>query len=166
MCYCTRYPSLGFLKRPVDTRALHDETLLAEAPAPVDSAAALKEALDLLAVRIAETGAQIDAQPLPRVMADRTQLVQLFQNLIGKALKFCKDQAPRVRVAATHEAGWWRFSVTDNGIGIAPEYRDQLRAYDLHANAYVTKPVDLAQFMKIVALIDEFWVNVVTLPGK
>jgi len=44
--------------------------------------------------------------------------------------------------------------------------KDVLAAYDLHANAYVTKPVDLAQFMKIVALIDEFWVNVVTLPGK
>ena len=43
---------------------------------------------------------------------------------------------------------------------------DVMAAYDLHANAYVTKPVDLAQFMKIVALIDEFWVNVVTLPGK
>jgi CheY-like chemotaxis protein len=43
---------------------------------------------------------------------------------------------------------------------------DVLRAYDLHANCYVTKPVDLAQFMKIVALIDDFWVNVVTLPGK
>ena len=43
---------------------------------------------------------------------------------------------------------------------------DVLRAYDLHANCYVTKPVDLAQFMKIVAQIDEFWVKVVTLPGK
>ena len=43
---------------------------------------------------------------------------------------------------------------------------DVLHAYDLHANAYVTKPVDLAQFMKIVAVIDEFWVSVVTLPGK
>ena len=93
---------------------------------PVDSAAALKGALDLLATRIAETGAEIDAQPLPRVMADRTQLAQLFQNLIGNALKFCKDRAPRVRVAAAREAGWWRFSVTDNGIGIAPEYRAQL----------------------------------------
>ena len=41
---------------------------------------------------------------------------------------------------------------------------DVLRAYDLHANCYVTKPVDLAQFMKIVAQIDEFWVRVVTLP--
>jgi CheY-like chemotaxis protein len=43
---------------------------------------------------------------------------------------------------------------------------DVLKAYDLHANAYVTKPVDLQQFMKIVALIDEFWISVVTLPRK
>jgi len=43
---------------------------------------------------------------------------------------------------------------------------DVMRAYDLHANCYVTKPVDLAQFMKIVSQIDEFWVKVVTLPGK
>jgi CheY-like chemotaxis protein len=43
---------------------------------------------------------------------------------------------------------------------------DVLRAYDLHANCYVTKPVDLEQFMKIVAQIEEFWVKVVTLPGK
>ena len=94
--------------------------------APVDSAAALHDALAMLAARIAETGAEIEAQPLPRVMADRTQLVQLFQNLIGNAIKFCKDRAPRVRVQAAHEAGWWRFSVSDNGIGIAPEYRAQL----------------------------------------
>ncbi len=95
--------------------------------AAVDSAAALRGALALLAGRIAETGAEVTApEPLPRVMADRTQLVQLFQNLIGNALKFCKDPAPRVRVEAAHEAGWWRFSVTDNGIGIEPEYRAQL----------------------------------------
>ena len=43
---------------------------------------------------------------------------------------------------------------------------DVLKAYDLHANAYVSKPVDLQQFIKIVTLIDEFWFNVVTLPGK
>jgi signal transduction histidine kinase len=93
---------------------------------PVDSAAALQEALDMLAGRIAETEARVDAQPLPRVMADRAQLMQLFQNLIGNALKFCKDRAPRVRVEATHQGGWWRFTVADNGIGIAPEYRAQL----------------------------------------
>jgi len=97
-----------------------------QALAPVDSAAALKEALGLLASRIADTGAKVDAQSLPVVMADRTQLAQLFQNLIGNAIKFCKDHAPRVRVDAAHEAGRWRFSVRDNGIGIAPEYRGQL----------------------------------------
>ena len=93
---------------------------------PVDGAAALEEARTLLAGRIAATGAQIDAQPLPVVMADRTQLVQLFQNLLGNAIKFCRDRAPRVRVDAAHEPGRWRFSVTDNGIGIAPEYREQV----------------------------------------
>ena len=93
---------------------------------PVDSAAVLKDALAQLASRIDETGAEIDAQPLPMVMADSTQLMQLFQNLIGNAVKFCKDHPPRVRVEAAHEPGRWRFSVTDNGIGIAPEYRGRL----------------------------------------
>ena len=93
---------------------------------PVDGAAAIEEARTLLAGRIADSGAQLDAQPLPVVMADRTQLVQLFQNLLGNAIKFCRDRAPRVRVDAAHEPGRWRFSVTDNGIGIAPEYREQV----------------------------------------
>ena len=97
-----------------------------KALAPVDSAAALKEALGLLASRIAETSAEVSVQSLPIVMADRTQLVQLFQNLISNAIKFCKVHAPRVQVEAAHEAGWWRFSVTDNGIGVAPEYRGQI----------------------------------------
>ena len=43
---------------------------------------------------------------------------------------------------------------------------DVLQAYDMHANAYVTKPVNLEKFMRIVALIDEFWLKVVTLPGR
>jgi CheY-like chemotaxis protein len=43
---------------------------------------------------------------------------------------------------------------------------DVLQAYDMHANAYVTKPVNLDQFLRIVALIDEFWLKVVTLPGR
>ena len=43
---------------------------------------------------------------------------------------------------------------------------DVMQAYDMHANAYVTKPVNLEKFMRIVALIDEFWLKVVTLPGR
>ena len=98
----------------------------AEPLAPVDSGAALTKALEHLAMRIAETGAKVDAQPLPVVMADQAQLVQLFQNLIANAIKFCKDRAPRVRVEAVRAGRRWRFTVTDNGIGIAPEYRGQL----------------------------------------
>ena len=92
----------------------------------LDSAAALNEALALLSSGIAETGAEVDAQSLPIVRADRTQLVQLFQNLIGNAIKFCRDRAPRVQVQARREGHRWRFSVSDNGIGIAPEYRERI----------------------------------------
>lgn len=93
---------------------------------PVDSAASVREALVLLAHQIAETGAEVDVQALPVVAADRTQLVQLFQNLIGNALKFCKDRAPRIRVEAHRNGAGWRFAVSDNGIGIAPEYRERI----------------------------------------
>ena len=94
--------------------------------AQVNSASALDDALARLAGRVAETGAEVNAQSLPTVSADRAQLVQLFQNLIGNAIKFCKGHAPRVRVEAHREARQWRFSVSDNGIGIAPEYRERI----------------------------------------
>ena len=109
-----------------DILAYSRVTTQAQPLARVDSAAALQQALDRLASRIKESAAEVDVQPLPTVMADRLQLVQLFQNLISNSIKFCKDRAPQVRVQAAREAGRWRFSVTDNGIGIAPEYRAQL----------------------------------------
>jgi light-regulated signal transduction histidine kinase (bacteriophytochrome) len=95
-------------------------------PQPQDSAAALGEALTLLETRIAESAAQISVGPLPTVHADRTQLVQLFQNLIGNALKFCANGAPLIAVNAAPDAAGWRFTVSDNGIGIAPEYRERI----------------------------------------
>ena len=109
-----------------DILAYSRVTTKAQPLARVDSAAALQQALDRLASRIKESAAEVDVQPLPTVMADRLQLVQLFQNLISNSIKFCKDRAPRIRVEAVRQAGRWRFSVTDNGIGIAPEYRAQL----------------------------------------
>ena len=92
----------------------------------VDSGAALEEARARLAVRITETGAELSVPALPRVSADRTQLAQLFQNLIGNALKYCKGQAPRVQIEARREDRHWRFSVSDNGIGIEPQYRERI----------------------------------------
>ena len=63
--------------------------------------------------------------PLPSIRGDPAQMVLLFQNLIGNALKFC-DGTPRVHVAAERTGEEWVFSVRDNGIGIAPEYRERI----------------------------------------
>lgn len=92
----------------------------------VDSAASVQEALALLSHRIAETGAEVDVQPLPVVAANHMQLVQLFENMIGNALKFRKDGAPRIRLEAHRDRADWRFSISDNGIGVAPEYRERI----------------------------------------
>lgn len=94
--------------------------------APVDSAMAVQDALVLLGNTVAETGAVVQADGLPVVRADRTQLVQLFQNLIGNAIKFCQQGAPRVQIQASRSGSQWRFTVTDNGIGIADEYRERV----------------------------------------
>ncbi len=76
-----------------------------------------------------ESGAELEVGPLPVVRADRTQMVQLLQNLVGNALKFRReDAAPRVRVHASREPGsdLWRITVSDNGIGIEEEYRERV----------------------------------------
>jgi light-regulated signal transduction histidine kinase (bacteriophytochrome) len=64
--------------------------------------------------------------PLPRVMADDGQLAQLFQNLIGNALKFRGAGVPRVHVAAVEKQDEWEISVRDNGIGIEPQYFERI----------------------------------------
>ena len=85
------------------------------------------EVLRALAARISEQHAVIEAAPLPEVMADRRQLGQLLQNLIANALKFHKPGAPpRVRIGAVREGACWRVSIADDGIGIAPEYREKI----------------------------------------
>jgi len=92
-----------------------------------DCAAVFDQALANLAAAIQETKAQVTRTPLPTVGADGGQLVQLFQNLIGNALKFCKDQqAPVVRVEARRDANGWLFAVRDNGIGIDPRYAERI----------------------------------------
>jgi light-regulated signal transduction histidine kinase (bacteriophytochrome) len=94
--------------------------------APVDCGAALDDAVSNLSAAIAEHGAEIVRDPLPTVVADRTQLVQLFQNLVGNAIKFRGPQPPQVHVAAENDDCQWRFAVRDNGIGIDPKYAAQV----------------------------------------
>jgi light-regulated signal transduction histidine kinase (bacteriophytochrome) len=79
-----------------------------------------------LGAAIAETGATVVAGDLPTVSADRSQLRQLFQNLVENALKYRSDTPPVVRIAASQDGDEWRFSVQDNGIGVAPEYADRI----------------------------------------
>jgi light-regulated signal transduction histidine kinase (bacteriophytochrome) len=93
---------------------------------PVDLEAILERVLKSLDVAITESGATITHDPLPTVEADPVGLGQLFQNLIGNALKFRGDEPPRIHVAAARQDGAWLFSVRDNGIGIAPEYQERI----------------------------------------
>ncbi|MDM8549060.1 GAF domain-containing protein [Desulfobacterales bacterium HSG2] len=92
---------------------------------PTDSATALTRALTNLQTAIEESGAAVTHESMPIVMADKSQLIQLFQNLIGNAVKFCGDN-PEVHVAAERKRGEWIFSVRDNGIGIGSEYAERI----------------------------------------
>lgn len=76
---------------------------------------------------IEEVRAQVSFDDMPEVVANRTLLQQVFQNLIGNAIKYAKrDVAPELHIRATRIEQGWQFSISDNGIGIAPEYRDKI----------------------------------------
>ncbi len=91
--------------------------------APTDCAAVVATACANLRTAIEECGAQVTSDPLPTVAAEAPQLLQVFQNLIGNAIKFHrKDAPPRVHVGARRQEGDWLFWVRDNGIGIEPQY--------------------------------------------
>lgn len=87
---------------------------------------AVDRALEALEMRIAESAAAINRVPLPTVSGDLTLLSQLYQNLIGNALKFVDNQSPEISLTAEQIEGAWVFGVRDNGIGIDPQYRDQI----------------------------------------
>jgi light-regulated signal transduction histidine kinase (bacteriophytochrome) len=94
---------------------------------PLDLHEALGEAVANLQTAITESNAMVTNGELPTVNADRTQLVQVFQNLVGNAIKFRKeDEPPRVHVTAERAGTEWIISVKDNGIGIDPQYFNRL----------------------------------------
>lgn len=93
---------------------------------PTDSGQALQHALANLQMSIEQSQARITHGELPIVLADGSQLAQVFQNLIGNAIKFHGDQPPAVHVEARRDGNWWLFSVQDNGIGIAPEFGEKV----------------------------------------
>lgn len=96
------------------------------APQEVNCDAAIEEVLLILGPAIRESGAVITRSSLPVVWADHSQMVQVFQNLIGNAIKFRGKEAPKISAHAERSGAQWLFSIADNGIGIAPEQAEQI----------------------------------------
>ena len=92
----------------------------------VDCNGLLEEVLSNLRVADEQNRAVVTHDPLPTVMADRGQLGQLFQNLIGNAIKFRGEEPPQIHVSAEQRTGEWLFSVRDNGIGVGPQYAERI----------------------------------------
>jgi signal transduction histidine kinase len=120
---------------------------------PVACDTALAGAQANLSAQVEQTGAVIEAGSLPVVRAQLTLMTMVFQNLLGNALKFRGDEPPRIVVTAERDGAFWLFSVTDNGIGIEPQYADRIflifqRLHD--RAAYPGTGIGLAMCRKIV----------------
>ncbi|HSU33141.1 MAG TPA: ATP-binding protein [Bryobacteraceae bacterium] len=118
-----------------------------------DTNAALAVAQENLGALIKETAANIESDSLPSIAVDFTQLVQLFQNLIGNAIKYRSEGTPpHIRIAAVRQGPDWRFSVSDNGIGFAQEYAEHVFGVfkRLNRNAVPGTGIGLALCKRIV----------------
>ncbi|HEV7814808.1 MAG TPA: MASE4 domain-containing protein [Janthinobacterium sp.] len=120
---------------------------------PTDCNAVVAAAQHSLHMALEESGAQVECGALPVVMGDAVQLTQLFQNLLANAIKFRRNLPPEIHIHAEPEDGFWRFAVQDNGIGIAPEYFEQIFVMFQRLHSRSTYPgtgIGLAICKKIV----------------
>jgi signal transduction histidine kinase len=120
---------------------------------PVDLGVALAQAQRQLATVLDETHAVVTHDDLPTVNGEGTLLVQLFQNLVGNAVKFHGDEPPRVHIGVRATGDTWELSCSDNGIGIEEQYADKIFVIfqRLHArDAYGGTGIGLAMCKKIV----------------
>ena len=122
--------------------------------APTDMRVVFDQARANCVAGIQETQAAVTCEPLPTVMGDHTQLVQLLQNLIGNAVKFRRgDLRPEIRVRARADGGQYVFSVSDNGIGIPADQAQQVFQlfHRLHSrDKYPGTGIGLALCRKVV----------------
>ena len=153
---------LDFLRSAATRMELLVHELLAYAQATriaapledVDTGQALAEVLADLEGAVTESGATLTSGPLPTLRAHRIHVRQLFQNLIGNAIKYrSEDRAPVVHIAADRQDPLWLFTVRDNGIGIKSEYKEQIFGLfsRLHnADQYAGTGIGLAICQRIV----------------
>lgn len=125
---------------------------------------ALEEALMNLRLSIKESAAVVTHDPLPAIISDDAQLVQLFQNLISNAIKYRGADAPHIHIsAAENDSNEWIFSVRDNGLGIDPQYFERIFVLfqRLHGQKeYEGTGIGLAMCKKIVhRLGGRIWVE-------
>ncbi len=119
----------------------------------VDMQAVITKTLTLLKVPIEESGAVISVEPLPCIMADESQMIQVMQNLIGNSLKFHGLEPPKINISASKGADAWTFGVEDNGIGLNMIYAEKIfqMFQRLHSRAeYPGTGVGLAIAKKII----------------
>jgi len=96
-------------------------------PEPTDCENILDQTMKNLQAAITEKNAEVTHDPLPTIMADGVQMVQLFQNLIGNGIKFQQEgQRPHVHISVEDAGADWMFSFSDNGIGIDPEFKERI----------------------------------------
>ncbi len=142
------------MKRMLEDLLAFSRLYMGDSEAKVtDSAACLSAALANLRMSIEDAAAFISHGELPWVTVDPAQLEQLFQNLIGNAIKFRGEEAPNVTVEAVDAAGMWRFTVADNGIGLDRGYKHRIFEVfrRLHArDKYQGSGIGLAICKKIV----------------
>lgn len=134
---------------------------------PVAVQTAVDDALTSLQGAISETKATVSVGPLPTVICDSLHLTQVFQNLIGNAIKYRSMEPPRISITATESATEWRFLVEDNGIGIPGQYQSQLFGIfkRLHGKEYPGTGIGLATCKKIVERYGgQIWVE--SAPGE
>lgn len=139
-----------------------------EEPAqPVNCEDVMQKVLLNLQASILQNGATITWDGLPTVVAHEIRLVQLFQNLIGNAIKYRSSKPPEIHICAQHRGSEWLFSVKDNGIGIEPEYAQQVFGIftRLHGQDYPGSGIGLAICQRIVERYDgRIWVE--SKPGE
>jgi len=158
-------PAMQLIRRAVESahraevllKGLRDYTQASDEPLeevqPSDANEVVKTTLETFRDQIAATGARIDCDRLPSLAIRDVHLTQLFQNLIGNALKYRNERPPIIRISAEPAGPMWKISVADNGIGIEPHYHEQIFGLfkRLHAgNEYSGCGIGLAICQKLV----------------